>query len=121
MRTSLRASSYQPPPSIYRSTTSEPAKQADHLAENRDRAPGRIDHDGRHRLIFWLQHDARAVAQEALHRGLRLAARLGLDHGDDDVVRLRRILAPDQHEIAVADVSLDHRLAADAERKDVLP
>src|SRR5262249_8186373 len=26
-----------------------------------------------------------------------------------------------QHEIAVADVSLDHRLAADAERKDVLP
>src|SRR5262245_31621875 len=117
MRTSLRASSYQPPPSIYRSTTSEPAKQADHLAENRDRAPGRIDHDGRHRLIFGLEHDARAVAQETLHRGLGLAARLGLDHRDNDVVRLRRVLTPDQHEIAVADVSLDHRLAVQAARE----
>ena len=61
-----------------------------------------------------------AVAQEPLHRRLRIAARLRLDHRGDDVVRLSRVLAPHEHEIAVADVGVDHRVAANAQRKDVL-
>src|SRR6267142_2290828 len=99
---------------------SETSEQPDDLAENRDRASGWIDDDRRHRLILGLEHDARAVAHEALHRRLALAARLRLDHRDDDVVRLRGVLPPDEHEIAVADMGLDHRLAPDAEREDVL-
>ena len=64
----------------------------------------------------WRQH---AVGIGGEHR-LGLAARLRLDQRRDDVVRLSRVLASHEHEIAVADVRIDHRVAPHAERKDVL-
>ena len=70
--------------------------------------------------MLGLEHDARAVAEESLHGRLAFTARLRLDQGNDDVVRLRRVLTVDQNEVAVADVRLDHRLAPDTKREDVL-
>src|SRR5262249_41300444 len=64
--------------------------------------PG-VDDDGCERGILGFEDDARPVAQEALDRGLALPA-LGVDEGDDDVVRLGAVLSPDQHEVAIATV-----------------
>ena len=61
-----------------------------------------------------LQHDALAVAREALHGGLVVHER------SDDVTGLRRVLAPDEDEVAVHDVGVDHAVAAHAQREEVL-
>src|SRR5262249_37484983 len=68
--------------------------------------------------MLGLEDDALAVALIALDGGL--AARLGLDHRDDDVVELRAVLLAHQHQVAVADVGVDHAVAAHAEREQVL-
>src|SRR5262245_32681304 len=66
------------------------------------------------RGIAGLEADAGPVPVEALERGLGI-----VDERDDDLAFGGRRLAADDHEIAVPDVIVDHRVAADAEREDV--
>src|SRR5216117_2602292 len=101
------------------SDSSEAAYQSDDLAENPDLPLARVHHDGFHRPVLGLEHDAGAVPEIALHRRLGVAARFGLEQGDDDIVGLSRLLAPHQDEVAVADVRVDHALAPDTEREHV--
>src|SRR5262249_10390649 len=68
--------------------------------------------------MLGLEDDALAVALVALDGSL--AARLGLDHRDDDVVELRAFLLAHQHQVAVADVGVDHAVTAHAKREQVL-
>ena len=57
-----------------------------------------------------LQADSVLLAEEPLE-----GDRVLLDLGDHDVAVARRLLRPDDHEVPVRDVRLDHRVAADAE------
>src|SRR5262245_58587904 len=96
---------------------SEAPHHTDDLAD--DLHAARIDDDRSHRGVLRLEHDALAVAQEALDGGLALA-RVTLEQCDDDVVGLGRVLSADQDQVAIADVRVDHALAAHAQRKEVL-
>src|SRR5438874_2331512 len=98
---------------------SESPKHADDLAEDRHGRAPRVDDDRRHRRMLGLEHDPLPVTRKALDRRLGLA-RLRLHERDHDVVGRRVVLPPHEHEIAVADVRLDHAFAAYAEREQLL-
>src|SRR5688572_23959679 len=67
--------------------------------------------------MLGLEHHAIAVALVALDGGFGVVARA--DHGHHDVVDLRALLTPDEHEVALADVRLDHAVAPHAQREQV--
>ena len=52
--------------------------------------------------------------------GEPLDGRLPVHQRHDDVPRLRVVLAPDEHEVALDDVRVDHALAADPQAEDVI-
>src|SRR5215469_1095242 len=59
-----------------------------------------------------LERNRGAAAAEALKRGLFV-----IDQGDDDVTGIGCFRALDQRNVAIEDAGLDHRIAADFERK----
>src|SRR5256712_8188052 len=69
--------------------------------------------------MLLLEHDALALARKALDGRLALAG-LRLHERDHDVVGRRAVLPPYEHEVTVADVRLDHALAAHAQREQIL-
>src|SRR5437016_36925 len=87
---------------------SETAEQSDHFAEDPYVALPWIHDERSHGGILRLEHDALAVTQVPLHRDFAFAGRVGRDHRDDDVVRMRAVLAPHDDEVAIADVRVDH-------------
>src|SRR5437773_8678694 len=106
-------------PPLYGYVSGDAADQSDDSPDDAHGLLPGVDDDGSERGILGFEDDARPVAQEALDRGLALPA-LGVDESDDDVVRLGAVLSPDQHEVAIANVSTDHAVAAHAQREDVL-
>ena len=73
-----------------------------------------VGDDRREGVVLGHQVDAAVDALEALDR------RLVLDLGDDDLAVVRRRALRDDHEVAVEDARVDHRVAGDAEHEVAL-
>src|SRR5438034_3683022 len=99
---------------------SKASQQPDDLAEDPYVSLLRIHDDRRHRWILRLEHDARAIAEIALDRRFPLTRGFRRHHRHDDVVRVRGLLTSYEHEVTVADVRVDHAVAAYTQREDVL-
>src|SRR4051812_21613053 len=82
----------------------QPPNHADELALNSNVV---VEHR-RVVRVRRLQSDAVLLLEESLERD-----RVLLDLGDDDVAVPGSVLRPDEDEVAVGDVGLDHRVAAD--------
>src|SRR5688500_11228397 len=102
--TDIRGGSILEPPLM-----SVPAKNADDHSLDADVVL--VDVHRRHRLVRRLQaNTAIPLAVKFLHR-----RRIPVQHGDDHLAVVRALALVHDHEIAVADLLVDHRVPANAE------
>src|ERR1700693_3070913 len=87
-------------------------EDSDHLAENLDM----LRVDGLERVVLRLEPDAAVVAEETLDGGL-VRRLVFARKRDDDVAVLRILLPADDHDVAVEDACVDHRLALHAKQE----